>query len=72
MRVTTKGQVTIPKQIRAQLGIKPGTEVEFRDCGDGEVTLVPCTTKTASAERTSRDFMAHLRTGWRERSTWAG
>ncbi|WP_027059227.1 AbrB/MazE/SpoVT family DNA-binding domain-containing protein [Mesorhizobium loti] len=29
MRVTTKGQVTIPKPIRDHLGIGPGSEVEF-------------------------------------------
>ena len=29
MRVTTKGQVTIPKHIRHHLGITPGTEVDF-------------------------------------------
>lgn len=29
MRVTTKGQVTIPKDIRDHLGIKAGSEVEF-------------------------------------------
>ncbi len=29
MRVTTKGQVTIPQEIRKSLGIFPGTEVEF-------------------------------------------
>ncbi|MGE0500914.1 MAG: AbrB/MazE/SpoVT family DNA-binding domain-containing protein [Rhizobiaceae bacterium] len=29
MRVTTKGQVTIPKEIRDHLGIVPGSEVEF-------------------------------------------
>ncbi|MHA6685722.1 AbrB/MazE/SpoVT family DNA-binding domain-containing protein [Mesorhizobium sp. A556] len=29
MRVTTKGQVTIPKEIRDRLGIGPGSEVEF-------------------------------------------
>jgi len=30
MRVTEKGQVTIPKHIRDRLGIRPGSEVEFR------------------------------------------
>lgn len=29
MRVTVKGQVTIPKPIRDKLGIVPGSEVEF-------------------------------------------
>ncbi len=29
MRVTSKGQVTIPQRIRNKLGILPNTEVEF-------------------------------------------
>ena len=29
MRVTTKGQVTIPQHIREKLGILPATEIEF-------------------------------------------
>ena len=29
MRVTTKGQVTIPQRIREKLGITPSTEVDF-------------------------------------------
>ncbi|TMK56801.1 MAG: AbrB/MazE/SpoVT family DNA-binding domain-containing protein [Actinobacteria bacterium] len=29
MRITSKGQVTIPKGIRDQFGLLPGTEVEF-------------------------------------------
>jgi AbrB family looped-hinge helix DNA binding protein len=29
MRVTSKGQVTIPLAVRRRLGIKPGSEVEF-------------------------------------------
>lgn len=29
MRVTEKGQVTIPKEIRDALGIGPGTEIVF-------------------------------------------
>jgi AbrB family looped-hinge helix DNA binding protein len=39
MRVTEKGQVTIPKNIRDHLGIKPGSEVEFI-VSEGVVTLV--------------------------------
>ena len=28
-RVTSKGQVTIPKEIRDELGLQPGSQVEF-------------------------------------------
>ena len=34
MRVTTKGQVTIPQDIRERLGILPHSEVEFDVVGD--------------------------------------
>jgi AbrB family looped-hinge helix DNA binding protein len=29
MRVTSKGQVTIPAEVRRRLGIKPGSDVHF-------------------------------------------
>lgn len=29
MRITTKGQVTIPQEVRDQLQLHPGTEVDF-------------------------------------------
>lgn len=29
MRITTKGQVTIPKTIRDSMGLRPLTEIEF-------------------------------------------
>lgn len=28
-RITTKGQVTIPKAVRERLGLRPGDELEF-------------------------------------------
>jgi antitoxin PrlF len=34
MRVTEKGQVTIPKDVRDALGIGAGSEVEFEQQGD--------------------------------------
>ena len=34
MRITTKGQVTIPLDIRHQLGLLPHSEVEFDIVGD--------------------------------------
>jgi len=36
-KVTTKGQVTIPKEIRERLGIEPGDEIEFEETDDGYV-----------------------------------
>jgi AbrB family looped-hinge helix DNA binding protein len=40
MLVTSKGQVTIPQQIRNRYGLKPGTVVEFV-AGRGTVRLQP-------------------------------
>ncbi|MGC8493992.1 MAG: AbrB/MazE/SpoVT family DNA-binding domain-containing protein [Syntrophobacteraceae bacterium] len=34
MRVTTKGQVTIPQEIREKLGITANSEVDFLEDGD--------------------------------------
>lgn len=34
-RVTTKGQVTIPKALREELGIQPGDEVRFERTASG-------------------------------------
>ena len=34
MRITTKGQVTIPQEIRERLGMLPYSEVEFDVVGD--------------------------------------
>jgi AbrB family looped-hinge helix DNA binding protein len=38
MRITSKGQVTIPQDIRERAGLVPGTEVEFHY--DGKAVLV--------------------------------
>jgi antitoxin PrlF len=38
--VTAKGQVTIPKDVRDQLGIGPGSKVDFRRRPDGAIELV--------------------------------
>ncbi|HWQ26299.1 MAG TPA: AbrB/MazE/SpoVT family DNA-binding domain-containing protein [Chlorobaculum sp.] len=39
MKVTTKGQVTIPVTIREKLGITPDTEVDFLQEGDRVVIV---------------------------------
>ena len=45
MRVTTKGQVTIPQNIREKLGIFPATEIDFIE-EHGRVYLVKIKGKT--------------------------
>lgn len=53
MRVTEKGQVTIPKHIRDKLGIVPGSEVEFVE--DGNVVHV-----VRSNGRTAREDISNF------------
>ena len=38
-KVTSKGQVTIPKPVRDLLGVGPGSHVEFRRAADGSVVI---------------------------------
>ena len=38
--VTGKGQITIPKQIRDLLEIKPGSLIDFERAPDGRIVLV--------------------------------
>lgn len=40
MRITTKGQVTIPQDVRDFAGFQPGTDVEFVIGDDGVVRVV--------------------------------
>ena len=47
MRVTSKGQVTIPLEIRDKLGLGAGSEVEFELLPDGKV----CLTKADRSDR---------------------
>ena len=50
MRLTSKGQVTIPQEIREKLGLHPGTEVEF-DIVDDEVRIRRAETQDARRRR---------------------
>jgi AbrB family looped-hinge helix DNA binding protein len=59
MRVTSKGQVTIPKDIRRRTGIQPGTEVEFTDKGR-EIILRKSTGAQEGDRRNDEDFRAYL------------
>jgi antitoxin PrlF len=40
-KVTSKGQITIPREVRRRLGVRAGDKLEFEDNGDGvRVTAV--------------------------------
>lgn len=41
--VTTKGQLTLPKEIRTALGVGPGDKVEFVRMEDGNYAVMPAT-----------------------------
>mgnify|MGYP001596382755 FL=1 len=57
MRITSKGQVTIPIEIREKMGLLPDTEVEFRIKGN-TVTLKR---ENGSPSRRPRDLINRMR-----------
>lgn len=58
MRITSKGQVTIPADIRKQAGLLPHTEVDFDF--DGQVVRIVPATRRKKTGRGAR-VIAHLR-----------
>jgi antitoxin PrlF len=56
MRLTSKGQVTIPQEIRDRLGLLPHTEVEFEI--DGDAVKVR---KARGGSRRGRELVARMR-----------
>jgi len=53
VRITAKGQVTIPQHLRQKAGLMPGTDVEFEFDG-GAVRLVKAKGRNARATRGER------------------
>lgn len=56
MRITSKGQVTIPKEIRDEFGLLPGTEVEFV-AEEGEIKV----RKRKGGRNRGQEIVDHLR-----------
>ena len=58
MRITSKGQVTIPQEIRQRMGLLPNTEVEF--IVDGDLVML---VKAVESRRPTRGQLVvrHLR-----------
>ncbi len=64
--LTSKGQVTIPKEVRDHLGLQPGDAVEFRIV-DGHVIVEPV--ESRRAWETGRDLFGRHESGRSDRST---
>ena len=56
-KITSKGQVTIPKDVRERLGLRPGDEIEFVDDRQGFRVQKRV---TASPFRKYRGYLKHL------------
>lgn len=64
MRVTSKGQVTIPIEIRRQAGLLPDTEVEFV-VEDGNVVVRKATrASTGRGQRLFESLRGRAQAGW--------
>lgn len=51
MRITSKGQVTIPQDVRERAGFMPGTDVEFKVDAKGVVRLVKAESRRGKKTR---------------------
>ena len=60
MRITSKGQVTIPQRIREQAGLLPDTEVAF-EIVRGRVILRPLGKRASSGQRAMAPLRGSLR-----------
>ena len=58
MRITSKGQVTIPQAVREHAGLLPNTEVEF--IIDGDLVML-VRSDSARAQSRGELFVEHLR-----------
>jgi AbrB family looped-hinge helix DNA binding protein len=56
MRITSKGQVTIPIEVREKMGLLPNTEVEFQIQGN----TVRLKKRTGSSSRRSRGLIHRM------------
>jgi AbrB family looped-hinge helix DNA binding protein len=57
MRITSKGQVTVPKHIRDKLGIGPGDDVGFRE--EGQAVILESENR-AGDQNKGRRLVRHL------------
>jgi AbrB family looped-hinge helix DNA binding protein len=58
-KLTTKSQITVPKDVRAVLGVGPGERVKFDIGEDGRVALVAANDEE-ERERRKAEFLRRL------------
>jgi AbrB family looped-hinge helix DNA binding protein len=57
--MTTKGQITVPKDVRDLLGLKPGHKVQIETDPDGTVRIVKADSD-AQAEQRKAEFLERM------------
>ena len=57
-KVTSKGQITVPKAVRERLGLAPGDEIEFTEVGG---QMVVRRHETGSRFEKYRGYLKHLK-----------
>jgi AbrB family looped-hinge helix DNA binding protein len=71
--VSTKGQFVIPAEMRASLGIKPGTRIAVRQ-EESRIVIEPVTAELVAKTRGMLKGKAHLvdklRRQWRREDRW--
>jgi AbrB family looped-hinge helix DNA binding protein len=73
-KLTTKSQITVPKDVRTALGVGPGQQVKFDIGEDGRVSLVAADS-AEEQERRKQDFLsrvAEVRKRFRLQDQFAG
>jgi len=74
-KITTKGQVTIPKRLRKLLGIRPGDRVEFEADSEGKVMVKKIESHVSLAgvlrdqvakKATDQDIETAIRDSWKK------
>lgn len=60
--LTSKSQVTIPKNMRLHLGIHPGESIEFEPLPDGRVAIFPAR-KVVTVPKSENPFRKFLGIG---------
>ena len=77
-KITTKGQVTIPQELRRLLGVRPGDKIAFEASDNGKVIIrkIDCRVSLAGSLKnqiatraTDQEIDDAIRHGWTNRGS---